>query len=236
MGSKQLTGRTESGIWHDVPTILAAAHELKSPLVLIRQMTFQMDEYDPIANRIRLTAERSLQLVEGLTRASRLEDTLFSSEPILLAAFYDEIAHEMSPLAQALDQSIEIHVPKSHLTVVGNRSLLRSVLLGLCDNALTHNDISKPIELRATRLNDRIMAGVRDYGPTTSQIRSIRQSVGKSPQPMSSRPRSSGLGLMIAQQFAQHMDAELLMRRHHSQGITLSLSLPASQQLSLLAL
>lgn len=234
MGSTQLTGGTESGIWHDVPTVLAAAHELKSPLVLIRQMTFQLDENDPIANRIRMTAERSLQLVEGLTRASRLEDTLFASEPIHLGAFYDEIAHEISPLALALDQSIEIHMPKSHLTVVGNRSLLRSVLLGLCDNALTHNDITKPIELRATRLNDRIMAGVRDYGPTTSHFHSIKRAVGKSPLPMSSRPRSSGLGLMIAEQFARHMDAELLMRRHQTQGVTLSLSLPASQQLSLL--
>ena len=236
MGSIQSTGGTESGIWHDVPTVLAAAHELKSPLVLIRQMTFQLDENDPVANRIRLTAERSLQLVEGLTKVSRLEDTLFACEPIYLPALYDEIAHEMSPLAKALDQSIEIHVPKSQVTAIGNRSLLRSVLLWLCDNALTHNDVTRPIELRAARLGDRVIAGVRDYGPSTNHLPSIRRSIGKTPLPMTSRPRSSGLGLMIAEQFARHMDSELLLRRHQTHGVTLSLSLPASQQLSLLAL
>ena len=235
MGSMQSTGGTETGIWHDVPTILAAAHELKSPLVLIRQMTFQLDEADPIANRIRLTAERSLQLVEGLTRVARLEDALFTCEPIYLPALYDEVAHELQPLAAALEQSIEIHVPKAQVTAIGNRTLLRSVLLGLCDNALTHNDITRPIELRATKAGDRVIAGVRDYGPHTSQLNSIKRSIGKTPQPLSARPRSSGLGLMIAEQFARHMDAELSLRRHQTQGVTLSLSLPASQQLSLLS-
>jgi signal transduction histidine kinase len=236
MGSTQSTGGTETGIWHDVPTILAAAHELKSPLVLIRQMTFQLDEADPVAARIRLTAERSLQLVEGLTKVARLEDALFTCEPIYLPALYDEIAHELTPLASALEQTIEIRVPKAQVTAIGNRSLLRSVLLGLCDNALTHNDITKPIELRAMKAGDRVIAGVRDYGPHTSQLSSIKRSIGKTPQPIASRPRSSGLGLMIAEQFARHMDAELQLRRHQTQGVTLSLSLPASQQLSLLAI
>ncbi len=234
MGSTQSTGGTETGIWHDVPTVLAAAHELKSPLVLIRQLTFQMDENDPVTARIRHTAERSLYLVEGLTKVSRLEDALFECEPIYLPALYEEVAHEMSPLAGALDQTIEIHVPKTQLTAIGNRTLLRSVLLGLCDNALTHNDITRPIELRAVKSADRIIAGVRDYGPHTGQLEAIKRSVGKTPLPLGSRPRSSGLGLMIAEQFARHMDAELRLRRHQSQGITLSLSLPASQQLSLL--
>lgn len=235
MGSMQSTGGAESGIWHDVPSVLAAAHELKSPLVLIRQLTFQLGEDDETARRIRLTAERSLQLVEGLTKVSRLQDALFESEPIYIPALYEEVAHELAPLARALDQRIEIHVPRAPVTVVGNRSLLRSVMLGLCDNALTHNDVTMPIELRATKAGDRVLAGVRDYGPQTIHLAEMKRRLGKSASPISTRPRSSGLGLMIAEQFARHMDAELQMRRHQTQGITLSLSLPASQQLSLLS-
>ncbi len=234
MGSTQSTSEAESGIWQDVPSVLAAAHELKSPLVLIRQLTFQLGEDDETVRRIRLTAERSLQLVESLTRVSRLEDALFESEPIYIPALYDEIAHELTPLVRALDQRLEIHIPRTPITVVGNRGLLRSVIVGLCDNALTHNDITMPIELRATKIGDRVLAGVRDYGPHTGQLNSMKKSLGKTPSPLSSRPRSSGLGLMIAEQFARHMDSELHMRRHQTRGITLSLSLPASQQLSLL--
>lgn len=234
MGSTQSTGGADLGIWHDVPTILAAAHELKSPLVLIRQLSFQLEGDEVVAERIRLSAERSLQLIEGLTRVARLEDALFECEPIYIPALYDEVAHELLPLARALGQDIEVSA-RAPLTAIGNRTLLRSVLLGLCDNALAHNDVSRAVRLTAQRRGDRVWTHVRDFGPSTATLQTIRRSVGKTPLPIGDRPRSSGLGLMIAEQFARHMDAELHLRRHREHGATFSLSLPASQQLSLIS-
>ncbi len=230
--------KDEGSAWSDVPTLLAAAHELKSPLVLIRQLALQLeDEGDsPVALRIRLTAERSLQLVEGLTRVARLEDALFVCEPIYLPPLYDEVAHELMPLSAALEQSIRVDLPSSGMTVVGNRDLLRSVLMGLCDNALTHNDPAQPVVLSARRRYDRVITSVRDYGPETAQLIEVRRRLGRTPQALPDRPRSSGLGLLIAEQFARHMDAQLSLRRHRDVGATFSLSLPASQQLSLLPL
>lgn len=227
-------------IWKDVPTLLVAAHELKSPLVLIRQLALQLQDQtlsidDPTALRIRLTAERSLSLIEGLTRAARLEDALFECEPINIGELYESIAHELSPLFKALSQTIEIHIPHSAPTVIGNKVLLRSVLMGLCDNALTHNTTGKSILLTAhSKGKDRVFVGVKDHGPRTDQLKDIKRRLGKSPQTMSARPRSSGLGLLIAEQFAQHMDAHLSLTRHHELGVTFSLDLPKSRQLSLL--
>ncbi|MGB3023677.1 MAG: HAMP domain-containing sensor histidine kinase [Candidatus Saccharimonadales bacterium] len=228
----------EGNGWNDVPTLLAAAHELKSPLVLIRQLALELDDdgQSLAAERIRLTAERSLQLVEGLTRVARLEDALFECEPITLSSLYDDVAHEMMPLATALGQSIQVVIPNGAVTAVGNRSLLRSVMVGLCDNALAHNDPARSIVLGAARRGDRVMASVRDFGPDTSQLCEVRRNLGRSPQAMSARPRSSGLGLLIAERFAEYMDGRLVMRRHRDVGATFSLSLPASQQLSLLGL
>ncbi|MFZ1458283.1 MAG: HAMP domain-containing sensor histidine kinase [Candidatus Saccharimonadales bacterium] len=229
----------EGSVWSDVPTILAAAHELKSPLVLIRQLALELEDgggNDIAATRIRLTAERSLQLVEGLTRVARLEDAMFECEPITLSSLYDDVAHEMMPLARALGQTIRVVVPSGSVTAVGNRTLLRSVMVGLCDNALTHNDPAQSIVLGARRAGDRIVASVRDFGPETSMLAEVRRNLGTSPQAMSARPRSSGLGLLIAQQFAEYMDGRLVLRRHRDAGATFSVSLPASQQLSLLSL
>lgn len=225
----------EGNQWSDIPTLLAAAHELKSPLVLIRQLALELQEVTDAtaAERIQLTAERSLQLVEGLTRVARMQDTLFECEPITLSSLYYDVAHEMKPLAQALGQEMEIRVPSGGTTVVGNRTLLMSVMIGLCDNALTHNDPDRPIILGAARQGDRVIASVRDFGPETSHLREIRRNIGRTPQALDSRPRSSGLGLMIAESFAKHMDGQLNMQRHRDVGATFSLSLPASQQLSL---
>lgn len=226
--------------WRDVPTLLAAAHELKAPLTLIRQLALQIeDEYgraDPSALRIRLTAERSLTLVEGLTRAARLEDAMCELEPIDVGELYDSVAHELSPLSSALSQSIQVRVPHTAV-VIGDRSLLRSVLIGLCDNALTHNAADRPVILTASHQGpERIAVGVRDYGPHTSELKDVRRRLGKGPQALHARPRSSGLGLLIADQFARRMDAALSMVRHREAGVTFSMSLPKSRQISLLEL
>lgn len=236
MGKLQSAGGTGTDTWQHIPLLLAAAHELKSPLVLIRQLSFQLDDTDLTARRIRLTAERSLHLVDGLTQAARLEDTLFACEPIHISSLLEDVAHELSPLSNALDQTIQIHAAKSNPVAIANYSLLRTVLLGLCDNALTHNASGRPIELRARRVGEQVITGVRDYGPLTNNLAGFRRQVGKTPLPLSGRPRSSGLGLMIAQQFAEHMNGRLQLRRHHDEGVTFSLLLPASQQLSLLQL
>lgn len=235
MGKLQSAGGTETDMWQQIPSLLAAAHELKSPLVLIRQLSFQLED-EKAAQRIRLTAERSLNLVDSLTQVARLEDTLFSCEPIHMVSLLEDVAHELFPLSTALNQTIEIHSTKSNPVAIANYSLLRTVILGLCDNALAHNKPGRPIELRSRRQADLIMTGVRDYGPLTNNLARFRRHVGKTPLPLSGRPRSSGLGLMIAEQFAEHMSGRLHLRRHHDEGVTFSLLLPASQQLSLLAL
>lgn len=223
-------------VWQDIPTLLAAAHELKSPLVLIRQLALSLEEGGDAqsAHRIRLTAERSLALIEGLTRAARLDDALFECEPINVGELYESVAHEMTPLAAALQQRIILEIPRSQPTVIGNRSLLRSVIVGLTDNALSHNDRSHPVVLKAVdSRGDRVMLGVKDFGPRTDHMREIKRRLG-TPQPMSSRPRSSGLGLLIAEQFARHMDAHLSLIRHREAGVTFALDVPRSRQLTLL--
>lgn len=233
--------RQVEDIWSDVPTLLAAAHELKSPLVLIRQLALQLQDQtssidDPTAQRIRLTAERSLSLVEGLTRAARLEDAMFECEPINIGELYDSVAHELTPLTRALSQRIEVRVPQQVPTVIGNKILLRSVLMGLCDNALTHNTVGEPVLLTAHSKGERVTVGVTDHGPRVTKLKDIRKHIGVSPQTLGARPRSSGLGLLIAEQFARHMDAHLSLVRHHKVGATFYLDLPKSRQLSLLEL
>lgn len=212
---------------------------MKAPLILIRQLALQLEEdsENTAAERIRFTAERSLRLVEGLTKVSRLKDSFFDYEPINIGAFYEDVAHEMMPLAQALGQKIEVHTPKTPLVAVGSRELLRSVMIGLCDNALVHNDVRFPVALSAQRRGEMIVGKIRDHGPATKKLRYIRASVGRTLQPVESRPRSSGLGLLIAGQFAETMGASLSLHCHRKEeGVSLSLSLPASKQLSLLSL
>ena len=82
-------GKAQAGLWADSPSFVVAAHELKAPLALIRQLAIELEagEYTALeravlAQRITLTAERALRLTTDLTKARRLENALFTPTQI----------------------------------------------------------------------------------------------------------------------------------------------------------
>lgn len=226
-----------------MPSVLAAAHELKAPLALVRQLTYQLElageltpEQKIAQHRIRLTSERALRLVENITQASRLEDAMFALEPLQAKSVWHDVATEINPLASEMDQRISLKLPKKPLLVVAHRELLPAILVGLCDNALAHNPQKSQVVLSAKQDHDAVVFSVRDKGPKidAKSFRELESRLGIGPQPLGARPASSGLGLWIAGSFARAMSSTLSVTRHRSGGMTFSLHVPVSGQLSLL--
>lgn len=223
-----------------LPSIYVAAHELKAPLVLMRQLALELkttgSDSAVTIERLLLTVERSLRLVEQLTKTSRLEDALFDSEPLLAQTICQAVTEELRPFAAASGQEIVVRVSRRSGVAVGHRSLLTALLVNLCDNAITHNPPGSKVVVSAASTQDGIVFSVRDEGPQLSHslFEALRSQVGKGPMALSDRPRSSGLGLWIASQFATAMNGQLTMTRHHRSGITVSVLLPHSKQISLL--
>lgn len=227
-----------------VPSVLAAAHELKAPLVLMRQLSLELSMHDSDKSpeerqaheRMRLTAERTLRLVENITRTSRLQDGLFDTEPLQVASVWRPVIEEVRPLARSMEQTVEVAVPKKPLLVVGHRDLIQAVLMSLCDNAVGHSGRGGSVKVSARARGDEVEFSVRDQGPVISNkaFEALKSRLGHSPQPLGARPASSGLGLWIAGEFARSMSSRLEVTRHREGGMTFSLLVPTSQQLSLL--
>lgn len=231
-------------LFADQPYVLTAAHELKSPLALVRQLSLALasadlngDERQRLIRQITLTSERALRLTSDLTRASRLEDSLFELEPINPRQICDEVAHELAPLYGAKGRGIRVTGGNRQLLVVANRELLRRILLNFGDNALHYADPTQPVELRVNALvgAGRVRIGVRDFGPAVSPRlwRQLERQLGKTPQPLHARPQSSGLGLFVAGQFADAMNSTIGATRHRD-GATFYIDMAASTQLSFL--
>ena len=223
-------------------SLITAAHELKTPLVLLRQLTLELENTTDetrrleITKRIKLTAERSLRLTDNLTKMARLDDALFEMEPIQLPNLCYEVIEELIPLSDCLNQKIKLKHSGKATVVVGHRELTRSLLMGLIDNALQYNPGGKSISIFTQLCGHEAVIAVRDFGPTVSldQYRKLAESLGDQAMPISARPLSSGLGLMIAGKFAGAMNGRLSVNRHHSGGMTFKVHLPISRQLNLL--
>lgn len=229
--------------WGSAPALLAAAHELKAPLVLMRQLALEMrdtpaNETATISDQIQLTAERGLRLVDQLTRTARLEDAFFQTEPVNINEIASSVAVELTPLARQLGQKIVVRSSRQLPAVVANRDLLRSALVSLCDNALQHNQPSEPVEVVLVRRQGNVVVSVRDHGPWVSSesFRQMCDRLGAMPQPVSGRPRSSGLGLLVVGTLARRMGSVLKVVRHRQQGLSFQMELPMSQQMMLFEL
>ena len=224
-----------------VPSFTVAAHELKSPLSLIRQLALYLESADvsphdvaQLAQQIALTSERALRLTTDVTKVARLEDGLFTLEPLNPAVVCQEIIDELTPLYAAHGRSLRLVSPRRHaLLGLANYDLLRRILANFIDNALHYSEPNTPVAVTAsTRDHGRtIRLGVRDFGPALPAR--TRQQLGRQATVVHSRPGSSGMGVYIARQFAEAMHATVGVINHRD-GATFYVDIAASAQLRLL--
>jgi K+-sensing histidine kinase KdpD len=224
-------------------SLVAAAHELKAPLALIRQLAlmierdgYNLEGQSRRLEQIILTSEKALRLTSDLTRSVRLEDALFPVEPINPQQLCEDIVKEMTPLFRAHNKSLVAVPHRRAPLLIGNRDLLRRVIANFVDNALYYASSEHTVHIM-TKLNtkmDTVRVMVRDYGPALP-INTVRTTADKlkMSESVHARPQSSGLGLYLAQQFALHMNGDVGVIRHKD-GATFYIDLQASRQLSLL--
>ena len=227
----------------NVPLFMTAAHELKSPLALVRQLSLTLEnvdhspaEIEKIAHQITLTSERALRLTTDLTKTSRLEDSLFTLEPLNPASLCESVVEELAPLYRAKGKNISFRSRQRTLLALANKDLLRRILLNFADNALHYSADDMPVVVSAQlrEKGSRIRLSVRDFGPALPKNvwGFTARSLGPTAQTLHARPESSGLGIYIAHQFAEAMSARVGTVRHRD-GATFYVDIAASTQLRL---
>jgi len=233
----------------DVAPLLAAAHELKTPLAVIAYLAAALrdpsqalsdSERQTYLERISLSTERMSRLVEGFTQAYRLGSdhnqlSLLGLEPVNVMVVCEEVAHELQPLARQLDQTLIVHSRARSPLAVANRQLLTSVLMNLLDNAIKHNPPRSVVNLQVMTHGRHVRSSIQDNGAEISRhdLLRLRGRFGKELQPLSGRSHSSGLGLYIAAQLSRAMGGQLGAICHHKVGATFFADLERSAQLSL---
>lgn len=235
---------TEGGsLMTGLEPVVIAAHELKSPLVLLRQLALDLQsqqlsqsEQERVLAQMQHISDKALRLTSDITAVSHVQDQLFSLSPVNPLDVANDIENEMRLLYATHGRALRLGRIRRIPPVVANRDLLRRILLNFADNALHYGDANGVVELHAQLVQERhsVRLSVRDYGPAMSKqhwkqlVTSLRDV-----KPMQSRPQSSGLGIYISHQFAQAMNGTIGATRHRN-GASFYVELPVSNQLTLL--
>ena len=222
----------------EVDGILVAAHELKAPLAVLRQLAFSLDEMSLTNEHIRAemisVSERVIRQVNDLSKVRRLEDGLFEMEPVAIRAVCDEVTDELNHLFVGEKKGLIVRYTNKARLVSANRELLRSVIYNFLINAMHYADKKTKAELLVKDHHDKVKVVIRDFGPELPwEIRQeMKQGWISKPTSIAMRPGSSGLGLFIASKFSKYMNAEVGAVRHRD-GTSFFVELPISKQASL---
>lgn len=235
------------GIWTDehdraLPSLAVAAHELKNPITLMRQLSLMLgDETLSAGDRVRYQqqlvaiADGALRLTTDLTQVAHVQPELFLVEPVNPLAVCRVVAAEMRAIEQLQGRRVLWPRTARQTTLaMANRQLLKRVITNFVDNALRYTDERVPVSVTVQRRTDTVRLRVRDYGPRMN-MREYRRLLDEMEQAktVKTRPDSSGLGIFIASEFARAMRGTIGMIRHRD-GVTFYVELPVSGQMRLL--
>ena len=225
-----------------LPSVLVAAHELKTPLSLIRQMALLLDDdltseadKKQIQQRIVQTSEQALQLTVDLANSANLTPSLFPLEPVNPLAICRQMAGETR--FNAVLYGRKISWPRSGRNsrlILANRTLLGRILANFLNNALKYTEDDSEIKVSVKAVGGAVRLSVRDFGPMMS-LKEYRRLLDEMDvrKTVRTRPENSGLGIYVASQFALAMNGQIGLIRHRD-GLTFYVDMPISRQLSLL--
>jgi signal transduction histidine kinase len=219
----------------EVDSILLAAHELKAPLAVLRQLALGFDvdtaENAHIRSEMISVSERAIKQVNDLTKIARLEDGLFTMEPVSVRAVCDDVTRELSYLFRYNQRDLHVKYKNRAKLVTANREMLHSVIYNFLLNAMHYSGVDTRSELTVSETKGKIKVSIRDFGPALPMDvwRELQRGWINKPTSIAMRPGSSGLGLYIASKFSRYMHANVGAVRHRD-GTSFFVELPVSTQ------
>lgn len=219
--------------------IAYASHEIRTPLTVVKGLLETSIAYDQTLPDARQSMENALHRLDGaidlannllnLAEVENLNPTRLLEDINVVDTVLDTVGyfHEKYPHQQLdlqLTDTFTEHSPA--FRVVGNASLLRTVLINVIDNACKYSDF-QPVDLRV------------DYQPTRVLIAVIDRGIGIPAAELSDvflplmRARNVGgvqgygLGLTLARKITDLHGGELRIDSVPGQGTFVTVTLPA---------
>jgi two-component system OmpR family sensor kinase len=227
----QLIGRIESFLHYKKELFVGTAHELKTPLAVIKtksQVTLMKRRRTPeeleeaLKQTIRSVDEMN-RIVESILEFGRAEGAQFEpAERLDVVEFLRQICSEFTLLANQEKKHLECRLLAESIQVMMPKLLLRQIVQNLLQNALRFTPEGKKITLYAYRKENDLMVLIRDEGQGIDEgidlfapFQRTKQSVGV------------GLGLFLVRSAADAINAEVTLKnRIDKRGAVASLKLP----------
>ncbi len=207
--------RLDEGYERQRRFIASAAHELRTPIAILRVKTDAANE--AATRRLSSDVERLANLAEQLLDLQRL-DSERNDEDIDLASLVRRVAGDLAPLLIAADRTIEVRVEET-LSLRGDAGAIERVVTNLVQNAIEHGGHHVTIRVLGSGFE------VEDDGPGIPPEE--RERVFEPFHRLRPRSTGTGLGLNLVQQVVERHGGHVSILGAPGGGTIVRVALPA---------
>jgi len=230
-----MIGRLEKSFQHISEFSEHVAHELKTPLTVIRgeaevalRRERTPEEYRQVLQIIVRDSLRTVRVVEDMLLLSRLEHDQagLDLKPLELTPFMGDIYEGAKILADKKEIEVIWTEPQNDISVRADENALRRVFLNILDNAVKFTPEHGRITISTQFDNAFVRTAISDTGcgvPQTELPKIFDKFYHKD---QGAAIPGNGLGLSIALSIAKAHQGDLQVQSQMGHGTTFSISLP----------
>ena len=241
----ELLSRIESSV-HGVTRFTAdAAHELRTPVAVIRasadlavRQERTPDSYRQTLRKIQHESERMTELLDQLLLLARGDAAQwqFRFDAVLVGTVIEQLKEVVSPLAESKKIFLEWNVPKQAGLVWADESAIRRLVLILADNALKFTPAGGRVSVRLEIHSERCVLEVQDTGCgiAPDHLPHVFERFYRA-DPARTAGEGAGLGLAIARTIVEAHQGTIEATPAPGSGTVIRVVLPsvASRELAL---
>ena len=223
----QALDRLERGFQSQREFTADAAHELRTPLAVLRARIDTLDD-KPAITTLRRDVDGMSRIVGQLLELSELDGLGNEpSEAVDLRSVCAEVAEFVAPLAMAMNREVALKAGEQPVVVQGNAELLKRAVRNLVENALTHTKEHSTVEIR---LEDSGTVVVCDEGPGI-QANDRDMLFERFWRGDRTRSGGAGLGLSIVKRIVEAHRGKVVANNLPAGGAAFSICLDAGRSL-----
>tara|TARA_B100000963_G_C22615335_1_gene667030 strand:- start:1266 stop:2519 length:1254 start_codon:yes stop_codon:yes gene_type:complete len=214
-----------------------ASHELKTPITSIinycetlleESSTKKNSKKEEFLVAMSNEANRMSSLVKDLLSLTRIERIEHSppEEKTNLIEILKNVQKTCKERKFLSKTKYKFFIPKSKIEIIGDKIELQQVFFNIIENAITHSESKKPIQIKLFSKRNKALFTVQDFGIGISN-QNIPMLTKRFYRINSSRPRDTGhtgLGLSIVKHILNRHNAELNIQSELNKGSSFSIA------------
>ncbi len=217
--------------------IAHVAHELKSPLNVIRMYSESLSDEQGIPDEQRFNAvnvindevDRLAGLVDNLLNITKIEagNITLNRQRVKFIEFLEDSFNSVARSGKHDDIHFDLQLPRTLSSIQVDKELLRIALNNLLTNAVKYNRPNGKVTLSAEELDDFIVIRVSDTGlgiSATDQPR-IFEKFYRSTEDQIVQKSGHGLGLSLAKEIIELHQGEITLQSTPDEGSEFTITL-----------